>query len=98
MGLDVVITESAEEKLDNIIDYLENNWGSKTKTKFLEQFKKDVEYVSEYPYLFPESDKKQGVRKCVLDRYTIMYYKVATNRVEVIMFHYTRQDPNIIGW
>lgn len=59
MALDVVITKRAEQNLDLIVSYLEENWTNKVKVNFLAQLSERLYLLSEMPYMYPASETKR---------------------------------------
>ena len=50
----VIISERAENNLDNIVNYLLTEWNEKVKDSFLARLKKIVNLLSIDPYIFQE--------------------------------------------
>ena len=92
----VVISERAENNLDDIVNYLLIEWNKKVKDIFLDRLKKIVTLLSINPYLFPEYSKKKRIRKCFISKHNALYFRVIGNSVEIITIHDTRKNPKIL--
>ena len=93
MKYEVWISERAEENLDLIFEYLDQNWPTKVKEDFKEKLLKQVGILRQNPYIFPDSNLKKGVRKCLISKQNAMYYRINRAEVEIITIQDTRQDP-----
>lgn len=58
-SLAVYLSPLAEFKLNLILQYLENEWGIKSKTSFLDKLEKTINQLSKHPNSFQESEKWQ---------------------------------------
>ena len=55
MKRQVVLTQSAQTKLNKLLYYLEVNWSDKVKEKFIKRLDKAVDIIQERPEIFPRS-------------------------------------------
>ena len=92
----VVISERAENNLDNIVNYLLIEWNEKVKDFFLVRLKKIVNLLSINPYMFQEYSKKKRIRKCLITKHNAMYYRIVENTVEIITIHDSRRNPKVL--
>ena len=93
MSLDVVFTGRAEANLDKLIAYLESNWPAKTKVDFLAKLSEQLYLISKMPYLYPASGLKKELRRCLVNKYVAVYYRVEETRIVVITIQDTRINP-----
>ncbi len=56
----------------------------------IEQF---VTLISNNPNMFPVSDTKD-IRKVVIKKYNTLYYRILTDKVEILSFFSNRQNPD----
>jgi plasmid stabilization system protein ParE len=89
----VIISERAENNLDNIVNYLLTEWNEKVKDSFVNRLKKIVTLLSIDPYIFQEYSKKKRIRKCLITKHNAMYYRIVANTVQIITIHDTRSNP-----
>ncbi len=91
--LHIVISERAEKNLNKIVTYLENEWSERVKQNFILKLSKVINQISQSPLMFPASEIKKGLRKCVITKHTIIFYRVAEHEIEIITIQDSRQNP-----
>ena len=79
--------------LQNIIDYLNSNWTQKEIQNFVKRLDKRLEIIIGNPKLFPKTRKRRNVRKSVLSKHTVIYYKTEKDVVTILTLFDPRQDP-----
>lgn len=79
----VYLSQTAHAQLHEILDYLEANWSPAVSDNFLDKVERTMEVIGNMPYSFPAADKFPGLRKCVVTRQAIAYYRVDEMRKEV---------------
>ena len=91
----VVISKTAEKKLDELFSYLIEKWSVKVKNEFIEKLDASIEIIKNKPEIFPESKKGKKLRKCVVTKHTTFYYRINLDRkeIEIITVFDTRQNP-----
>lgn len=45
------------------------------------------------PYMYRASARKPDVRECLVNKDTLLYYRIQEQEVEIITIQDTRQDP-----
>jgi len=73
MKRDVIISKTAQNKLDNILEYLRLNWSQKVQNDFIKKLDKSIEIIKNDPEIFPHSKKEQHLRRCVISKQTTLY-------------------------
>jgi plasmid stabilization system protein ParE len=96
MALHIIISERAEKNLDAIIHYLSASFSEKVKMDFLAQLSEKVQAISQMPHMYRASKKKKGVRECVINKYTLLYYRVTPTTIEIITIQDTRSNPDAL--
>lgn len=89
----VIISERAENNLDDIINYLITEWNETVKNSFIDSFKQIINFLSNNPFMFQEYSKKKRIRKCLITKHNALYYRIVDNTVEIITIHDTRRKP-----
>jgi plasmid stabilization system protein ParE len=90
---EVYLSPLAELKLDLLLQYLDLNWGTMVRNKFLSKLKQVTGQLLGQPEIFPESQIKKGIRKCVVTAQTSLYYRIRNETIEIITIIDNRQDP-----
>lgn len=89
----VVISKTAEKKIDNLLNYLLMNWSAKVKDDFIKKMDSSIEILKKHPEIFPESEKEKSLRKCVITKQTILFYRYNSERISIVTIFDTRQNP-----
>lgn len=92
----IVISDYAQLKIKNLLEYIESKWSETVRQKFAQKLYGTVKIIKDSPEAFPKSDFNKSVHKCVITKQTTIFYKFNSNRVEIIAIFDTRQDPNQI--
>ncbi|RRO13427.1 type II toxin-antitoxin system RelE/ParE family toxin [Flavobacteriaceae bacterium 14752] len=94
MARKVVISKTAEKKLDNLFEYLTEEWSIKVKKDFIIKLDSSIELIMSQPEIFPKSKKGKGIRKCVITKQTTLYYRYNSNQINIVTIFDNRQNPN----
>ena len=89
----VIISERAEQNPDNIIKYLETEWSTRIRDKFLELLKTKIEQIESMPQMHEASSKKKQIRRCVINKQTSLYYRTKKEEIEIITIQDNRRNP-----
>lgn len=91
----VYFSRLAESKLLELSEYLLEEWGLKTRNKFIDKLKAKIEQISSYPRSCPVSKEVDGLYKCVVTKQTTFYYRISLQKkeIEIITLFDSRQDP-----
>lgn len=93
-GYKVSWTRRALSDLNSLIEFLEENWTEKEISQFAENLDHTIELISKNPKIFPTSRKKPTIRKAVVDKNNILYYRYQKETVELLTLFATKRDPN----
>ncbi len=93
---DVFLSALAERKLNLLLDYLTEEWGFNSKSKYLEKFKRAINQISSHPKSCQESSEMQGIYKCIVTKQSSFYYRINNNEIEIITIFDNRQDQRKI--
>ena len=94
MSRKVVISKTAERKLDKLFEYLTSEWSIKVKTDFVKKLDSSIDIIKNQPEIFPESRKGKSLRKCVITKQTTLFYRYNSKRINIVTIFDTRQNPN----
>jgi len=89
----IIWSPKAEKDLENILDYLFENWGQKITVRFLDNISYLIKQIENTPERYPVINKDLNVRKCVLTKQNTLFYRVINNKIEILRVYDTRQDP-----
>jgi plasmid stabilization system protein ParE len=88
-------TEEAIRNLEEILDYLVDNWSQKEVEGFKEKLLKQLDLILINPKMFPVSSYNPRLRKAVLSKQTTVFYEVKGNIIYLAYIFVNRK--NIIG-
>lgn len=97
MSRKVIISKTAEKRLNELFTYLLENWSQKVKSDFIKKLDSKISLLKEHPEGFPESEKEKGLRKCVISKQTTMFFRFNSQQIKIITFFDTRQSPEKIN-
>ncbi len=89
----VIISKTAEKRLEKLFEYLIENWSLKVKIDFVKKLDNKIDLLKSHPNGFPKSIKEKGLRKCVITKQTTLFYKFDSERIYIITVFDTRQNP-----
>jgi len=93
MSRKVILSKRAANKLENLFDYLTENWSEKVKDEFVKKLDKRIEVIKIQPESFPESEQQKGLHKCVVTKQTTLLYRFNASQIQIITIFDTRQNP-----
>ena len=90
----IIISPEAKEDLKNILSFLTENWGDQVVQEFLQKLNTFYYIVSVNPRLFGYYNKSKNIRKYLISRQNIIYYRIRNKEVQIITVFDTRQNPS----
>lgn len=88
MGLDKGLTvrwsQTSLRNLDKIEAYFLRNWTSRELSTFKENLSHLIQIISDFPFLFPATQKRKNVRKAVLVLHVVIIYLVKPEAIYVL--------------
>lgn len=92
MAKEIRWTPTAIKTFKQVIDYLDENWSEREIKNFILATEKILEFISENPRMF-RSTMNANVREALVTPHNLLICKICRNRMELITFWYTRQNP-----
>ncbi|MGE5339943.1 MAG: type II toxin-antitoxin system RelE/ParE family toxin [Candidatus Omnitrophota bacterium] len=93
MAYEIEWTENAREDLKRIIEYIRDEWSINVAEKFIDKVDSILEIISDSPYIGMASIKRKGVRQILITRHNRLFYRLMNNKIILLSFFDTRQDP-----
>ncbi|MBA0882602.1 type II toxin-antitoxin system RelE/ParE family toxin [Flavobacterium undicola] len=87
----IVWTKTSELTLDEIIEYIKNEFGNLVAEKYYFDVVKTVDDIGINPELFPIYQHKAKVRKAVINKKTILYYQIQEENINLLAFYDVRR-------
>lgn len=93
--MEVVWSAKARVTYFRILDYLDENWTKKEIIQFNERIQLVIGAILKNPGIFPGSDKKPNIRKALIDKNNLLFYKIDLihQKIYLLTFFDSRQDP-----
>ena len=93
-GMDYKIfwTEEAIQNLEEIIDYLLNNWSQREVDSFKSKLSRQIDLIKTNPKMFPISFFQPRLRKAVLSKQTSIFYEIDDNMIYIAYVFVNHQN------
>jgi plasmid stabilization system protein ParE len=88
----IIWTPEAEATFEKVIAYLFEEWTEKEVQNFINSTYRVIAYISEHPLMFRKTNKR-NVREALVTPHNLLVYKVYPERIDLITFWDTRQNP-----
>ena len=76
-------TEEVINNLEEILDYLVQNWSQKELDDFKSRLKKHLEFIQRFPLMFPVSNYSPRLRKAVLSKQTTVFFEIKNEMIVI---------------
>ncbi|MFC5681793.1 type II toxin-antitoxin system RelE/ParE family toxin [Flavobacterium sp. MAHUQ-51] len=88
----IIWTKTSELTLDEILNYIESKFGKLISEKYFSEVIKTVEKIGIQPEMFPIYHKDTEVRKAVIKKKSILYYKISEGTICLLAFYDVRMN------
>lgn len=93
MALEIYWSKRAEKQLDEILIYLQNEWGENVTKNFAKKIYYFLDLLSKYPNLGTIENKEKQIRGFPIVKQVSLFYKIDNDRIILLSFFDNRQDP-----
>ena len=90
--MNLIWTKTAEATLVEIIDYIENEFGISIAESYYSDVLETIDDIRKLPELFPIYQSETDVRKAVINKKTILYYKISHRSIFLLAFYDVRKN------
>lgn len=97
MSYPVSYSNRSYNEYEEILDYVFENFGAEIAMKVDSYFEEVIDQIAINPFLYPFSDKKKNLRRCVISHQTTLYYRFNGDCIELVSFRGNRMNPETIG-
>jgi len=87
----------AYNEYEAILEYVSERFGAAKAYDVDLYFESILNLISENPLIFPVSEIKKNIRRCVVSPQTTLYYRFSGEHIEIITFRGSRMNPKNIG-
>ena len=92
--MNVVWTAFSEISLLQIVEYIENDFGDLVAEKYYFKVLETVDDIQINPELFPIYQENTATRKAVINKKTILYYKITDQDILLLAFYDVRMGTH----
>ncbi len=89
----VYFSAEAERQLEDIVTYLGDHWSQQVKLNFLVRLSEKLELINQMPEMYRKSEQRPGLRQCILNKQTVLYYQIQPEAIEVVSILSSRRGP-----
>ncbi len=93
MALEIYWTKKADKKFNQIIDYLEKEWGENSVKEFVKKVYDFLDLLSEFPEMGTLENKKKEIRGFTITKQVNLFYRISENKIILLTFFDNRQNP-----
>ena len=93
MALKIRWTTRADIKLDQLIIYLESEWGKSVVKAFMSKLYDFLEILSEFPEIGSMQYPEKRIRGFALTKQVTIFYKIDDNQIVLLDIFDNRSDP-----
>jgi plasmid stabilization system protein ParE len=93
-------TLNSQKELNQIYDYLEENWTDREIRKFSINLDDTLNLLCKFPFIYQASEHNQNIRRCVLSKQTSIYYyvDVKNESITILSLFDNRQNPDKLNF
>jgi len=92
----IVLTKKAADLLENLFQYLENEWSVKARDEFIAKFENAVLQIQKFPKIAPISKEVPVLHKYILTKQTSVFYRVEKKSIIIIAIFDNRMNPDVL--
>lgn len=89
----LVWTKNAKSRFEEILDYIEKEFGHASRQDFRTRTKEFTTLLKEFPEMGSIEVRDKKIRGFQISRQTRVFYRVKGNQITILTFFDIRQDP-----
>jgi len=93
MALTIKWSKHADRKFDQIIEYLEEEWGENVTRAFVKKTYEFLDLLVDFPEIGSVENSVRQIRGFVLVKQVTIFYKLKANYIVILNFYDNRQRP-----
>jgi plasmid stabilization system protein ParE len=94
MALKIFWTNKASNNFENILEYLEVEWGNQVTKRFIKDVYDFLEVLVEFPEIGSIENKEKGIRGFTLIRQINIFYRITIDKIIILALFDNRQNPS----
>jgi len=92
--MNVIWSRTSELSLDEILNYITSKFGNLVAENYYSDVIQTVDGIEIQPEMFPVYQQNTETRKAVINKKTILYYKIFENNIFLLAFYDTRMGTH----
>jgi plasmid stabilization system protein ParE len=97
MGYQIRYSTRAFNEYVSILEYITHKFGKTKAAEVDNYFESIIDLIAINPQMFPYSNTKKNIRRCVFGSQTTLYYRFLGKTVELVSFRGNKMDPKKLG-
>ncbi|OFY83047.1 MAG: hypothetical protein A3F72_18795 [Bacteroidetes bacterium RIFCSPLOWO2_12_FULL_35_15] len=89
----IVWSPKAVNSLKQLIAFVELKWSNKVVNSLLNEIDEVILSIANNPKIYPLFSRKKQLRKCVIKKKTLLFYRERSNKIEIVLLIDSRQNP-----
>lgn len=92
MDYKIIWTNEAINNLEEILNYLNENWSKREVDNFKRKLSNQIELIGLFPTMFPVSSYNIKLRKAVLSKQTTIFYQINDKTINLVFIFLNSKD------
>ena len=93
MAYDVIFKKAFNNRISNLLEYLEKEWNKEVADDFLKKLDNRISTLRLYPFIGSPSRTVKDVRGILITKHNKLFYRVSGNKILLLTLVDTRQNP-----
>lgn len=93
MALEIQWTKRADQKFDQIIDYLLDEWSKPVAETFIKKVYDFIDTLADFPEIGTIENEEKGIRGFTIIKQINIFYHVSNNKIIILDLFDNRQSP-----
>jgi len=93
MALTIFWSKKADKNFDNIIRFIDEEWGESATRVFVRKVYDFLEILQEFPEIGTIENRKSNIRGFVIVKQLTLFYKINQNKIILLNFFDNRMNP-----
>lgn len=89
----IIWSPKAVSSLEKLVSFIEHKWTKKVVDGLLDEIEDAIALIEQNPKIYPLFSHKKQMRKCVIKRKTLLFYREKSNKIEIVLLIDSRQNP-----
>ncbi|HKK81091.1 MAG TPA: type II toxin-antitoxin system RelE/ParE family toxin [Prolixibacteraceae bacterium] len=90
----LILSKRASNRLDKLLEYLEQEWSLKVKEDFIKKLDKSLNQIQKFPDSCPNTDFVKGLHMLVVTKQTSLFYRFDSKTIKVVTIIDNRMNPD----